>query len=204
MHGDWTMPKLLLSRALALSLTLVVTACVPAQREQPQAPAAPSYPTVGGAIMYPSYTLYQNLQNSNDHKTLVLAINAAGAATRLSGQGDFTLFAPTDTAFRTSLPNGTVEALMHPQSRPELAGVVNAQIVEGARTRSEIMTDIQAGGGHATYRTIQGGTLRVTMQGGRMIVTDPNGRRTTVEQADIGSANGVFHVTESVLLPASG
>ncbi len=197
------MPKLLLSRALALALIAVVAACVPAQKEQPQAPAAPSYPTVGGATMYPSYTLYQNLQNSGDHKTLVAAITAAGAATRLSSQGDFTLFAPTDTAFRTSLPNGTIEALMHPRSRPELTGVVNAHIVEGAKTRSEIMADIQSGGGHATYRTVQGGSLRVTMEGGRIVVTDPNGRRSPVAQADIASANGVFHVTESVLLPSA-
>lgn len=197
------MPKLLLIRALALSLIAAVAACVPAQKEQPQAPAAPSYPTVGGATMYPSYTLYQNLQNSNAHKTLISAITAAGAAPKLSSQGDFTLFAPTDTAFRSSLPNGTVEALMHPRSRPELTGVVNAQIVEGAKTRSEIMADIQAGGGHATYRTLAGGTLRVTMEGGRIVITDPNGRRATVEQADVASANGVFHVTESVLLPST-
>ena len=171
------MPKLLLSRLMALSMVAAVVACVPAEKEQPQAPAAPSYPTVGGATMYPNYTLYQNLQNSGDHKTLVAAIGASGAATRLSSQGDFTLFAPTDTAFRTSLPNGTVEALM--------------------------MADVQAGGGHTSYRTLGGANLRVTMEGGRIVITDPNGRRATVEQADITSANGVFHVTQSVLLPSS-
>ncbi|WP_158274712.1 fasciclin domain-containing protein [Sphingosinicella humi] len=197
------MPKLLLSRLLALSMVAAVAACVPAQKEQPQAPAAPSYPTVGGATMYPNYTLYQNLQNSGDHKTLVSAITAAGAATRLSSQGDFTLFAPTDTAFRTSLPNGTVEALMDPRSRPELTGVVNAHIVEGAKPRSQIMSDIQSGGGHASYRTLGGANLRITLESGRIVVTDPNGRRATVEQADIASANGVFHVTQSVLLPSS-
>ena len=197
------MPKLLLSRLMALSMVAAVVACVPAEKEQPQAPAAPSYPTVGGATMYPNYTLYQNLQNSGDHKTLVAAIGASGAATRLSSQGDFTLFAPTDTAFRTSLPNGTVEALMDPRSRAELASVVNAHIVQGAKTRSQIMADVQAGSGHASYRTLGGANLRVTMEGGRIVITDPNGRRATVEQADITSANGVFHVTQSVLLPST-
>ena len=192
----------LLHRVLALSLIAAVAACVPAQKEQPQAPVAPSYPTVGGATMYPNYTLFQNLQNSNDHKTLVAAITAAGATPRLSGEHGYTLFAPTDAAFRL-LPNGTIEALMHPSSRPELTGVVGVHIVPGEKTRSDIMADVQAGGGHATYRTTQGGNLRVSMEGGRIVVTDPNGRRSPVAQADIDSANGVFHVTEAVLLPSS-
>src|SRR3546814_255711 len=100
----------LLPRALALCLIAAVAACVPAQKEQPKAPAAPSYPVVGGATMYPNYTIFQNLQNSSDHETLVAAITAAGAAPRLSGDHGYTLFAPTDAAFRL-LPHGTIEAL---------------------------------------------------------------------------------------------
>src|SRR3546814_618545 len=192
----------LLPRALALCLIAAVAACVPAQKEQPKAPAAPSYPVVGGATMYPNYTIFQNLQNSSDHETLVAAITAAGAAPRLSGDHGYTLFAPTDAAFRL-LPHGTIEALMHPRSRQELAGVVGAHIVPGAKSRSEIMADVQSGGGHANYRTVQGGNLRVTMEAGRIVVTDPNGRSSTVAHADVASCNGVFHVTEAVLLPAS-
>ena len=190
---------MLLNRVLALALIAAVTACAPAQREQPK-PPAPSLPVVGGATMYPHYTIQQNLQNSADHKIFVAAINAAGAAPRLSSQGSYTLFAPTDAAFRL-LPNGTIEALMHPRSRQELAGLVNYHIVPGARSRSQIMADVQAGGGSASYRTAQGGTIRVTMEAGRIVVTDANGRRSPVSQADIAQANGVFHVTEAVLLP---
>jgi uncharacterized surface protein with fasciclin (FAS1) repeats len=194
------MPKLL-TRALILGL-FMVAGCVPTQKEQPQAPAQPSYPVVGGAAMYPTYTIYQNLRNSNDHRTLIAAIDAAGVSARLSGQGAYTLFAPTDAAFRL-LPNGTIDALMDPRSRPELTRVVDAHIVEGAKTRSQIMADIQAGGGHASYRALGGGTLRVTMEGGRIVVIDPNGRRSPVSHADIRSANGVFHVVDAVLLPDS-
>jgi uncharacterized surface protein with fasciclin (FAS1) repeats len=194
------MPKLL-TRALALCFIATAVACVPQQKEQPQAPVAPTYPTVGGATMYPNYTIFQNLQNSNDHKTLVAAITGAGASATLSGEHGYTLFAPTDAAFRR-LPNGTIEALMHPRSRPELTGVVNVHLVPGAKTRSEIMADIQAGGGRATYRTAVGDEIRITMEGGRMVVSDANGRRSAVAQADIDSSNGVFHVVEAVLLPS--
>src|SRR3546814_650562 len=65
------------------------------------------------------------------------------------------------------------------------------------------MADVQSGGGHANYRTVQGGNLRVTMEAGRIVVTDPNGRSSTVAHADVASSNGVFHVTEAVLLPSS-
>src|SRR3546814_19497603 len=81
---------------------------------------------------------------------------------------------------------------MHPRSRQELSGVVGAHIVPGAKSRSEIMADVQSGGGHANYRTVQGGNLRVTMEAGRIVVTDPNGRSSTVAHADVASSNGVF------------
>src|SRR3546814_1528077 len=120
---------------------------------------------------------------SSDVCSSDLAITAAGAAPRLSGDHGYTLFAPTDAAFRL-LPHGTIEALMHPRSRQELSGVVGAHIVPGAKSRSEIMADVQSGGGHANYRTVQGGNLRVTMEAGRIVVTDPNGRSSTVAHAD--------------------
>src|SRR3546814_6397839 len=52
----------------------------------------------------------------------------------------------------------------------------------GAKSRSEIMADVQSGGGHANYRTVQGGNLRVTMEAGRIVVTDPNGRSSRSEE----------------------
>jgi uncharacterized surface protein with fasciclin (FAS1) repeats len=111
------------------------------------------------------------------------------------------LFAPTDAAFRL-LPNGTVDALMSPRSRPELTALVNYHIVPGAKTRSQIAADIQAGGGTASYRTQQGQTLRVRMEAGRIVLSDPSGRRSAVTQADIAQSNGVLHVVDAVLIPA--
>jgi uncharacterized surface protein with fasciclin (FAS1) repeats len=45
---------------------------------------------------------------SPDHTTLVAAVSAAGLVETLSGDGPFTVFAPTDAAF-DALPDGTVE-----------------------------------------------------------------------------------------------
>ena len=188
-----------LAHAAAASLMLVA-GCAPTAAPPPPQPVAPSYPVVGGATMDPRVAAFQNLQKSGVHRIFVSALQGAGAAPALSSAGAYTVFAPTDMAFR-QLPNGTIEALMHPRSRGELSGVVNYHIVPGIKTRSQIMADVQAGGGTAVYRTRQGMPLRALMQAGRIILVDANGRRSSVAQADVLQANGVFHVVDRVLLP---
>ena len=54
---------------------------------------------IGGAAMLPTNTIVQNAMLSNDHTTLVKAVQAAGLVDTLSGPGPFTVFAPTDAAF---------------------------------------------------------------------------------------------------------
>lgn len=190
-------------RTLVLCLALLLGACTPAvQAPPPSPPPAPtaSLPKVGGAVMDPGYTFVQNLGASADHRILSAAIRASGAATILANAGSYTLFAPTDPAFGT-LPNGTVEALMSPRSRAELDGVVNAHILQGARTSSRIEADIRAGGGQALYRSLAGQMVRATMSGDAILLTDGNGRQARISQGDVTQANGVMHVIDAVLLP---
>lgn len=183
------------------SLALLAAAACTAPAPAPQPTPQPALMTMGGATMYPNYTIVQNAANSKEHTTLVAALNAAGLAQTLSGPGPYTLFAPTDSAFR-QLPNGTVEALMHPRSRPELSGLLNYHVVPGAKSRSQIEADIRAGGGTATYRTAQGGSIRVRTEGGDIVVTDANGRKGRVTQADVRQANGIIHSVATVLQPS--
>ncbi|MGB3722989.1 MAG: fasciclin domain-containing protein, partial [Pacificimonas sp.] len=68
---------------------------------------------VGGAAMLPTNTIVENAMLSNDHKTLVAAVKAAGLVDTLSGPGPFTVFAPTDTAFAV-IPQATLTSLMQP------------------------------------------------------------------------------------------
>src|SRR5262244_718314 len=75
--------------------------------------------TVGGAPMYPSKNIIQNAVNSKDHTTLVAAVKAAGLVETLSGDGRFTVFAPTNSAF-SKLPAGTVESLLKPENKAQL------------------------------------------------------------------------------------
>src|SRR3712207_3017354 len=76
---------------------------------------------VGGAPMYPSKTIVENAVNSKDHTTLVAAVKAAGLVDTLQSPGPFTVFAPTNAAFK-KLPAGAVEGLLKPENKPALTG----------------------------------------------------------------------------------
>lgn len=191
----------ILRNALAfLSVTLLLAGCV-APSPQAEAPAGvASAPAPALAGMDPARTIADNLGRSADHRTLSAAIRGAGLGETLAGQGPFTLFAPTDEAFQR-LPAGTMESLMAPANRSLLGQLVNYHVVPGAKTRAQIAADASAGGGVATYRTVQGSFIRVSMRGDAVTVADVHNNRSSVRTADAAQSNGVVHVLDGVLLP---
>ena len=119
--------------------------------------------------------------------TLVAAAHAADLVDALKGDGPLTVFAPTDEAF-AKLPEGTVETLLKPENKDQLAAILLYHVVAG----SVYSGDVSDG---ATPATLQGATLEVSLADGVAI----NGAK--VVQADIEAANGVIHVIDTVLLP---
>lgn len=158
--------------------------------------------TVGGAPMYPSKDIVDNAVNSRDHTTLVAAVKAAGLVDTLKGPGPFTVFAPTNMAF-SALPAGTVDTLLQPQNKSTLAQVLTYHVVPGRLDGAALAAQIRAGGGQAMLKTASGGTLVATMRGNDVVVTDAKGGAATVTVADVYQSNGVIHVVDKVLLPAS-
>ena len=138
--------------------------------------------------------------SSPDHKTLVAAVKAAGLVSTLASGGPFTVFAPTDAAF-AKLPAGTVETLLQPANKDQLASVLTYHVVPGRVTATELIAMINAGGGSAALKSVQGGTLTATVVGGKVVITDAKGGTATVTKADLVQSNGVIHVTDSVSLP---
>ena len=155
---------------------------------------------VGGAAMYPTQTIVANAVNSPVHTTLVAAVKAADLVDTLSGEGPFTVFAPTDAAFG-KLPAGTVDTLVMPQNKPMLQSVLTYHVVPGRVTASDLMEMIEAGGGRATLTTVQGAPLYASMMGSMVMLTDAKGNRGHVTQADVMQSNGVIHVVDTVLMP---
>jgi uncharacterized surface protein with fasciclin (FAS1) repeats len=158
--------------------------------------------TVGGAPMFPSKTIVENAVNSKDHTTLVAAVKAAGLVDTLSGKGPFTVFAPTNAAF-AKLPAGTVDTLVKPENKKMLTGILTYHVVSGKLNASDLATQIKSGGGKATLKTVAGGSLTASMEGDKVVITDAKGGKSTVTIADVNQSNGVIHVVDTVLMPAS-
>jgi uncharacterized surface protein with fasciclin (FAS1) repeats len=165
-----------------------------------QASAQMKDPDVGGAAMYPSKNIVENAMNSKDHTTLVAAVKAAGLVDTLEGTGPFTVFAPTNEAF-DKLPAGTVDTLVKPESKDTLVKILTYHVVAGKVSSKELMKMIKKGGGKATLKTVQGGTLTATTSGGKIMLTDEKGGMATVTIADVYQSNGVIHVIDTVLMP---
>jgi uncharacterized surface protein with fasciclin (FAS1) repeats len=166
--------------------------------------AATSMPASAGSMNKPPKVAARNIVgaavSSADHKTLVAAVKAAGLVDTLASAGPFTVFAPTDAAFR-KLPAGTVDTLLQPANRDQLAAILTYHVVAGRVSAAQLIGMINAGGGQASLTTVQGGTLVATIAGGKVVITDANGGTATVTKADLMQSNGVIHVTDAVSLP---
>ena len=127
--------------------------------------------------------------NSDQHNTLEAAVIAAGLAEALSGEGPFTVFAPTDAAF-AALPAGTVEALL---ADPD--GALKDILLYHVLGSKVMSTDLSDG---MTATTMLGKDIRVTINSDGVFI---NGAKVTV--ADINTGNGVVHVLDAVILPPS-
>ena len=123
-------------------------------------------------------------------KTLVAAVTAAGLVETLKGAGPFTVFAPTDDAFK-HLPAGTVEHLLKPENKAELTKVLTLHVMSGAVMAKDVAGQKAAPASLAGEVLHVDGTHGVTVNGA------------TVTKADIVCSNGVIHVINAVLLPKS-
>ncbi|AJY47335.1 fasciclin domain-containing protein [Martelella endophytica] len=165
-------------------------------------PALADNPMVGGAAMYENKNIVENAMNSNDHKTLVAAVKAAGLVETLQGEGPFTVFAPTDEAF-AALPEGTVDNLLKPENKDALVKVLTCHVVAADAMSMAIEKMIADDGGEHDVPTVGGCTLKATEMDGTIMLTDETGRTANVTIADVKQSNGVIHVIDTVLLPAN-
>lgn len=180
----------------ALTLTAVVTAPVQAQDKMMKSEMSGEKTVmVGGAAMFPSKNIVQNAVNSKDHTTLVAAVKAAGLVDTLSSKGPFTVFAPTNAAFG-KLPAGTVETLVKPESKATLTKILTYHVVPGKLAAADL-TDGKK------LTTVEGEPLTVKLDGKKVWLIDAKGGKSAVTIADVNQSNGVIHVVDTVLMPAS-
>lgn len=126
--------------------------------------------------------------NAGQFSTLLAAVEAAGLAEVLSGEGPFTVFAPTDEAF-SRLPEGTVESLLKPENKQKLIDILKYHVVAGRVYSDAALAAKQAD-------TLQGGTVKISIMNNAARVNDAG-----LVSTDLDASNGVIHVIDSVLLP---
>jgi uncharacterized surface protein with fasciclin (FAS1) repeats len=157
-------------------------------------------PMVGGQPMYETKNIVANAVNSADHTTLVAAVKAAGLVETLQGPGPFTVFAPTNDAFK-KLPAGTVDSLLKPESKAELTKVLTYHVVAGKLSAKDLKKMVRGNGGMAQLKTVSGGTLTALWKDGKLGLKDEKGGMSWVTIADVVQSNGVIHVIDTVVLP---
>ncbi|MEM8748948.1 MAG: fasciclin domain-containing protein [Pseudomonadota bacterium] len=138
---------------------------------------------------------------NNDFATLVAAVEAAGLVETLQGDGPFTVFAPTNSAFE-ALPAGTVENLLKPENKETLQKILTSHVVAGKVDAATLVGLIEKGHGYVNVSTVSGDviTARVT-KGGKVYIFDESGGVSNVVATDVDTSNGVIHVIDKVLLP---
>ena len=137
---------------------------------------------------------------STDHTTLVAAVVAADLVGTLKSEGPFTVFAPTNGAF-AELPAGTIETLLKPENKAQLAKILTYHVVSGNLDAAAVVAAITAGNGQVVLTTVSGGTLTASLEDGKVKLVDENGGAAFVIAADLKGSNGVIHVIDGVVLP---
>ncbi|MEM1331372.1 MAG: fasciclin domain-containing protein [Planctomycetota bacterium] len=143
---------------------------------------------VGTVLMPATDNIVETAQNAGTFNTLIAAAKAAGLAGALTSDGPLTVFAPTDDAF-AKLPAGTVESLLKPENRDQLAAILKYHVVSGRVYADQAVTASSAD-------TLQGDSVNISVAEGGVKINDAR-----VVAADIDASNGVIHVIDSVLLP---
>jgi uncharacterized surface protein with fasciclin (FAS1) repeats len=131
--------------------------------------------------------------SAKNFTTLVAAIKAADLVSTLKGTGPFTVFAPTDAAFRKlekSKP-GTIAFLLKPENKEKLAAILTYHVVSGKVMASDVMKLADG----TEVKTVNGQSLTIHNKHGVKV------NNAKVIKADIVCSNGVIHVIDTVLIP---
>lgn len=135
-----------------------------------------------------SQNLVETAAANDTFKTFSRAVEHAGLSDTLKGPGPFTVFAPTDAAFK-KLPDGKLEGWFKPENKQELVSVLNYHLINGRKSAADI-------GKWESARTINGQPAPIKMVGQTLSIDGAE-----ITNADILSSNGVIHGIDKVNIP---
>ncbi len=119
----------------------------------------------------------------------------------MTGQGTFTIFAPSNDAF-VSLSENERNEWNSTQNRDRNTAAINYLVVEQRITQDQLRQQIQNSNGTHTIRTRQGENLTATLDGNNIVLRDAAGNQARIVESDAQGSNGVIHVIDKVLRPS--
>ena len=143
---------------------------------------------------FPAPTIIDLAAGDGRFKSLVAAVKAAGLVETLSGPGPFTVFAPTDNAFKKFTPGALVALLA---DVPQLKELLEYHVVAGKVMAADIINAIADGSVITEVITLAGKSISVSMKNGYIMIN--NSAKVTI--TDVLGSNGVVHVIDTVLIP---
>lgn len=178
-----------------LVLSMVLAACAP-QATPTAAPTAEptAMPEPTAVPTEEPQTIVDIAVADGRFTTLVAAVQAAGLAETLSSEGPFTVFAPTDDAF-AALPAGTLDSLLLPENKQQLTDILLYHVVTG----KVMAADVVGLDGKMADTALEGKQIDIKVDMGNVYLNE----NVKVIITDIEASNGVIHVIDTVLLPAS-
>jgi uncharacterized surface protein with fasciclin (FAS1) repeats len=134
-------------------------------------------------------TIVEIAAGNPDFSTLVAALQAADLVGVLSGEGPFTVFAPTNEAF-AKLPDGTLDSLLLPENKDKLVAILTYHVVSGKVMAADVVKLTEA-------TSLEGDNIVINVSDAGVKVDDA-----AVVITDIEASNGVIHVIDTVILPS--
>ncbi len=166
---------------------LVTTGLAAAPHLRADSDSAPS-PVTEMAEAAANETIIEKLTLNPQYSILVAALEQTGLDAMFKGDdGDYTVFAPDNAAFR-KLPEGTVDELMKDENKAKLTDILKMHVVSGKVLAAEVP--------NTPMTSAMGDQLAVTSDGDKIMVGDA-----TVTVGDMDASNGVIHNIDTVLLP---
>lgn len=192
--------KLVRTFASLAILGLVFTSCgKKANTEEAEGTAVDSTTTTEVAVMEPN--IVEVASGNENFSTLVAAVTAAGLGETLSGEGPFTVFAPTNDAF-AKLPAGTVETLLKPENIEKLKSILTYHVIAGKFDAATVIEAIKTNNNKYTVETVQGAKIDLSLKDDKVILTDATGATATVVMPDVAASNGIIHAIDAVVMPS--
>ncbi|NNJ87794.1 MAG: fasciclin domain-containing protein [Eudoraea sp.] len=145
-------------------------------------------------------TIYSSTLEAGNYTTLISALKATDLDLTLDGDAPFTIFAPSDRAFR-KLSSDKIKHLLRPENKKELREMVTYFMVAGSLSASKILNALVRGNGNATFTTVQGKKINASIEGIDIILSDGQGNKAKITVADSDQCNGIIHTIDSVIMP---